>query len=150
MLKELLSKFKNNTGSQESQLPQEDSGSTHNDPSLLSSEKIKAVVADLTSANQIFKEAGFLMEQLEIEVGLVPKITPQFKQTKEISSEEEAQLLEQLNQKQMIKFVLLSLFKSSKMKKLLEGSEMYFYGIEIEITTAPAVKTIFKRKYQAQ
>jgi len=123
--------------------------SADNSGTLLSSDKIKAVIADLTNANQYFKDAGFLMEQLEIEVGLVPKVTPQFKQTKEISKDEENAILEQLVDRNMIKFVLISLFKSSKMKALMEGTELCFYGIQIEITSAPTVKTIFKRKYSA-
>ena len=146
MLKGLFSKLNKNSSDSnvDETVSTSDSSGT-----LLSSDKIKAVVADLTGANQLFKEAGFLMEQLEIEVGSVPKIIPQFKQTKEISKEEENKILEQLVNRNMIKFVLISLFKSSKMKALMEGTELYFYGIEIEITSAPAVKTIFKRKYSA-
>ena len=144
MLKGLFSKSNKNTPDNNV----ENSADTLNTSgTLLSSDKIKAVVADLTSANQLFKDAGFLMEQLEIEVGSVPKIIPQFKQTKEISKEEESTVLEQLVDRNMIKFVLISLFKSSKMKAMMEGTELYFYGIEIEITSAPAVKTIFKRKH---
>jgi hypothetical protein len=143
MLKGLFSKSNKETPKNDVQNSSNSSGT------ILSSDKIKAVVADLTSANQLFKDAGFLMEQLEIEVGLVPKITPQFKQTKEITLEEENTILQALTDRNMIKFVLISLFKSSKMKALMEGTELYFYGIEIEITSAPAVKTIFKRKYSA-
>ena len=146
MLKGLFSKFNK-------KMPENNVKHSVNTPNnsgtILSSDKIKAVLADLTSANQLFKDAGFLMEQLEIEVGLVPKITPQFKQTKEISKEEENSILQELTDRNMIKFVLISLFKSSKMKALMKGTELYFYGIEIEITSAPAVKTIFKRKYSA-
>ncbi|WP_444994372.1 hypothetical protein [Aliikangiella sp. IMCC44359] len=112
----------------------------------LTTEKIKAIVAELTAETPLFEEAGFLMEQLEIEIGLIPKIVPQFTQTKEISPEEEANFLGQLNNKQLLKFVLQSLFKASRMKALLESTELYLYGIEISVSAPPSVKTIFKRQ----
>ncbi len=144
MLKSLFSQLKNKLGNdQQEQLEEK----PHEDPiTTLTSDKIKAIVAELTSSNQIFEEAGFIMEQLEIEVGLTSRITPRFKQIKTITAEEESQLLERISHQKMISFVLISLFKSSRMKSLLQDTNMIFHGIEIEIATAPSVKTIFKRE----
>ncbi|TQV86384.1 hypothetical protein [Aliikangiella coralliicola] len=113
----------------------------------LTTEKIKALIADLNNAQPIFTEAGFIMEQLDIEIGLIPKLTPHFRQLKEISKQEEDQLLNQLNDRRLIKFILISLFKSSRMKSLLENADMYFHGIEIDITATPSVRTVFKREH---
>ena len=111
----------------------------------LTTDKIKALIAELNNAHPVFTEGGFIMEQLDIEIGLIPKLTPHFIQLKEISSQEEEQLLSQLNDRKMIKFIMISLFKSSRMKSLMENTDMYFHGIEIEITATPSVRTVFKR-----
>ena len=112
----------------------------------LTTEKIKAIVADLNSAGPIFSEAGFVMEQLEVEVGLLPKIIPQFLQIKKVSPEIETQLLQQLDDRKLLKFILQSLFKSSRMEALMEHTDLSLYGIEIEISAPPSVRTIFRRQ----
>jgi len=112
----------------------------------LTTDKLKAIVADLTNAEPIFTEAGFVMEQLEVEVGLLPKIIPQFVQTKKISPQMEADILEQLNDRKLLQFVLQSLFKSSRMEALMETTDLALFGIEIEISAPPSVRTIFRRR----
>ncbi len=111
----------------------------------LDTEKIKAIIAELNGADELFKEAGFVMQRLEIAIGLVSIITPCFTQTHLTSSEQEKQLLQQAGNKNITGFVLLSLFKSSRMKSLMDETPMEFHSIEIDITTSPLVKTIFKR-----
>lgn len=142
MLKTLLSQITQTfTKSETTQ-----STTTQNTSASLSSDKIKAVVADLTNADELFQEAGFIMQQLQIEVGFEPKITPQFSQFKILSKEDEKQLLMKLENRKMIQFILISLFKSAHIKAMLEGSKLCFHAVEIDITTSPTVKTIFKRE----
>jgi hypothetical protein len=112
----------------------------------LNTEKIKAIVAELNQSDDLFKECGFIMERLDIGIGLDSIITPCFKQLTILPSEQEAEMLKQAEGSSITQFVLLSLFKSSKMKSLMENSNMDFYRIEIDITSSPSVKTIFKRK----
>lgn len=112
----------------------------------LTTDKLKAIVADLTNAGPIFKEAGFVMEQLEVEVGLLPKIVPQFHQINKIPKEDEDAVLQQLNDRKLLQFVLQSLFKSSRMEALLGSTDLGLHAIEIEISAPPSVRTIFKRK----
>ncbi len=144
MLKDLFQHLIQKLDSQpeQSEFPEENNSSPIGQ---LTSEKIKAIVAELAAAEPHFKAAGFSMEQLEIEVGILPKIVAQFKQLNEISKEHENQILDGLKDKRLIQFLLLSLFKASRMKHLMENVDMVFHGVEIEIAAPPSVRTIFKK-----
>lgn len=143
MIKDILEQLKSKVDfNKEDSLSNED---TNSPITKLTTEKLKAIIADLNNAGSIFSDAGFTMEQLEVEVGLLPKITPQFLQTKKIDKEKERELLDDLNDKKLLQFILQSLFKSSRMEALMENTELSLYGIEIEISVPPSVRTIFKK-----
>lgn len=114
--------------------------------SSLSSDKLKAIILTLNEAEPIFTLAGYQMEQLDVEFGVEQKITPHFKQLEPVSQQQQDKLLAELGEQQLIKFIIISLNKSSRMQSLFENSELYYYGIEIDISSNPSVRTIFKRK----
>ncbi len=129
---------------------QEEDASSKSQPATgfanLSADKLKAVIASLTKAETIFIKAGYRMEQLDVEFGNATKLTPYFKQLESISQQQHDDLLAVLEDQQLIKFILISLNKSSRMQSLFDNSELYYYGMEIDISSAPTVRTIFKRK----
>jgi hypothetical protein len=112
----------------------------------LTAEKLKAVIVSLNQADPIFRKAGYLMEQMDVEFGIMPKLTPRFRQLSSVSDEEQAILIEEVKELQLIKFILISLNKSSRMQTLFEDSELYYYGMDIVISNEPSVRTVFKRK----
>jgi len=114
----------------------------------LSAEKLRAVIVSLNQAEPIFQRAGYIMEQLDVEFGKSPKLTPHFRRHQPISDEQHEQLLSEVEEQSLIKFMLISLHKSSRMQSLFDNSELYFYGMEIDISSAPSVRTIFKKKEQ--
>ncbi len=114
--------------------------------SNLNAEKLKAVIISLNQAEPIFEKAGYMMEKLTVEFGHESKLTPQFKRINLISEDEQNELLASLEDKQLIKFVIISLYKSSKIQSLFKDSALFYYGMEIDISSVPSVKTIFKRK----
>ena len=114
--------------------------------SSLSSNKLKAIISSLNQAEPIFTRAGYRMEQLDVEFGIEQRITPHFKQLELVSQQKQDELLAELNDQQLIKFIIISLNKSGRMQSLFENSELYYYGVEIDISSNPSVRTIFKRK----
>ncbi len=114
--------------------------------SNLSSNKLKAIIVSLNDAESIFARAGYRMEQLDVEFGNEQKITPHFKQLEPVSEQQQDELLAELNDQQLIKFIIISLNKSGRMQSLFENSKLYYYGLEIDISSNPSVRTIFKRK----
>lgn len=112
----------------------------------LTAEKLKAVIASLNEAEPIFTRAGYRMEQLDVEFGENTKLTPHFKQLEPINEQQLEILLAELKDQQLIKFIIISLNKSSRMQSLFKNSQLYYYGMEIDISSFPSVRTVFKRK----
>lgn len=147
MFKALLDKIRT-TDSEKTSFEEKEQSSTSqglDTDKNLSTDKIKAIVAQIHGHSNTFVSAGFVMEQLDIEIGLKSRITPHFKQTREISPEEQSALLEQTSDSSLIQFVLMSLFRSKKMEGLFENTEMSFHEVAIDITSEPCVRTTFKR-----
>ena len=107
-------------------------------------EKLKAVIDEVTSSFPLFEKAGFHVEEVQVEIGMTPKLMPRFKQVKEVSVSEQEALLQQAGEKKLVKFMLISLFKSSKMKNLITDPKLDFHGIEIDLTAVPSVRSIFR------
>jgi hypothetical protein len=107
-------------------------------------EKLKAVIDEVTSSFPLFEKAGFHVEEVQVEIGMTPKLMPRFKQVKEVSVSEQEALLQQAGEKKLVKFMLISLFKSSKMKNLINDPKLDFHGIEIDLTAVPSVRSIFR------
>ena len=112
----------------------------------LTTGKIKEVIISLNEAESIFERAGYHLQQMKVEFGNTPKLIPHFKQLNQIDEDEQDALLAEVEDKPLIRFVLISLFKSSQMQSLFDNSALYFYGMEIDISGSPCVRTIFKRK----
>lgn len=153
MLNQLLSLFRKKPSLNEDAV-REEATQPETAATNLNSDRIRAVIAELNQADAIFQEAGFLMQTLQVEIGVTPKVIPRFVQLSALSETEENALLErfeaQTKSSGIIKFVLISLFKASKMKALMQSTPFIFCGIEIDITTAPTVKAFFERYAPAQ
>lgn len=112
--------------------------------SELGVEKLKAVISEVTNAFPLFEKAGFEIEEVQVEIGIAPKLMPRFRHVKDISVSDQEAILEEVKDKQLIKFMLISLFKSSKMKNLIQDPKLNFHAIEIDLTAVPSVRGIFK------
>jgi len=140
MFKRIFNKKENLTDDQSTS-----SSDKNNSFTQLTAEKLKSVIVSLNQAESVFKDAGYVMQQLDVEFGNTPKLTPQFKQLEVIDEDKQDELLADLTEQQLIKFILISLFKSGRMKSLFDDSELYYYGMEIDISAEPSVRAIFKR-----
>jgi len=107
-------------------------------------EKLKSVIAEVTQAFPIFERAGYEVEEVQVEIGMMPKLMPRFRLVKEISVEEQQALLDEVSSKKLVKFMLISLFKSTKMKNLIQDPKLEFHAIEIDLTAVPSVRGVFR------
>jgi len=142
----MFSRFFNKKGSNSSSQKDPASAESNNPLPGLSAEKLKAVIISINQAEPFFLRAGYMLEQLDVEFGNTPKLTPHFKRLESVSEDEFEKILAQLEDQPLNKFMLISLHKSARMQSLFVDSELYFYGIEIDISSSPSVRTIFKRK----
>ncbi|MDQ7049238.1 MAG: hypothetical protein Q9M92_06730 [Enterobacterales bacterium] len=111
----------------------------------LSSEKIKSIIITLNQAEPIFDKAGYCMQQLDVVFGLEPKLTGHFKKIKDVNQADYEALIAQLEENQLIRFILISLHKSERINKLFSDSDLEYYGMTIDIAAQPSVTSIFKK-----
>ncbi len=107
-------------------------------------EKLKSVIAEVSAAIPLFEKAGYEVEEIQVEIGMTPKLMPRFRVAREISVAEQQHMLEEAGERKLVKFILISLFKSTKMKNLIQDPKLEFHSIEIDLTAVPSVRGIFK------
>ena len=108
-------------------------------------EKVKNVVNDFIDITPLIERAGYQIVDLEIELGLIPKLIPHFKKTREVGDEEKAQVLEELKEKRLVSMLVNALFKSDNFQSGLNLKNYRYTGIEVEITALPAVRLKYKK-----
>jgi hypothetical protein len=117
--------------------------------SELGMEKLKAVIAEVTSAFPLFERAGFSVEEVQVEIGLAPKLMPRFKHVRTLTPEEQTNILAEACDKRLVKFMLISLFKSVNMQNLIQDPKLQLHAIEIDLTAVPSVRGIFKTTHNS-
>ncbi|WP_196138367.1 hypothetical protein [Aliikangiella sp. G2MR2-5] len=150
MFKELLDHFRPKTGEKSSIEDSDESAKAAPDSSSLNTDRIKAVISELNNSDALFKESGFMMEKLDVTVGAESKVIPHFKHYHSVTDEEQIAILSRIADNSIIKFVLMSLFRSVKMSSLFDNTEMYFHQVAIDISTSPVVTTTFKREHSSK
>jgi hypothetical protein len=105
--------------------------------------KIKQMLDELHEDLPIFEKAGYKLHSLEVEIGISPKLIPHFRVCEHITEEKQKAILEEVRHKRMLYMLLLSLFKSSYLKKILRIGNLDFHGLKIELSAVPTVRLLF-------
>jgi hypothetical protein len=105
----------------------------------------------LTKTAQRFNEAmpyieraGYDVTEIEVGLGLSPKIVPHLRLRELIDEEEQIALLEETREKKLINTILSSLFRAASTRKKLKFNRFHFTDLELEISILPTVVLRFK------
>ncbi len=90
------------------------------------------------------ERAGYEVTEIEVGLGLSPKVVPHLRITKIISEEEKLVLLEETKDKKLVNTVLASLFRASAARSKLNFNKFHFSDIELELSILPTVVLKFK------
>ena len=115
------------------------------DPSGKVGDAILAVVKDLNAALPHLSKAGYTMDELEIEVGIPPKLIPHFS-VDETLAENTEQSLTDLEGNTVGYALFKALLKAADLQQKIVINDMSFARIEIEIGLIPAVRLSYKQK----
>ena len=113
------------------------------DPSGKVGEAVLAVVKDLNDALPHLAKAGYTMNELEIEVGILPKLIPHFT-VNEISGENIEQSSKDLEENTVGYALFTALRKATDLQQKLIIDGMSFARIEIELGLTPVVRLSYK------
>ena len=115
------------------------------DPSGKVGDAILAVVKDLNDALPHLSKAGYTMDELEIEVGIPPKLIPHFS-VDETLAENTEQSLTDLEGNTVGYALFKALLKAADLQQKIVIDGMSFARIEIEFGLIPAVRLSYKPK----
>lgn len=136
----LLDKAKQ-AGSAAKNMAAEKSGALKN----IGSDKIKEIIDELNKALPYIEQAGYVLDDLEIALGIPPKLVTHFDKQKDLSESEKNRLLDQIKETKLTHMLVSSLFKADELQKGVKVGALKFQEIEIEIGLIPAVILHFRK-----
>jgi len=111
----------------------------------------------LTKTAQRFNEAlpfieraGYDVTEIEVGLGLSPKVVPHLCIRELISEEEQFALLEETREHKLVNTILTSLFKASSAHKRLKFKKFHFTDMELELSILPAVVLKFRPNTESE
>jgi hypothetical protein len=104
---------------------------------------IAGMIDDINAAMPILAEYGYKMNELEIGLGLVPKVIPHFSISGELTEEQEKELLSKLEGKKIASLVVNALIQASKLQSSIKVNGLKFTEVEIEASVPPNVTLKF-------
>ena len=109
-------------------------------------DKLKAIFNEICNASDLISEAGYELDEIEVELSVPPKLIPHFIFKETISEEKRQELLTRTCDKKLMNLLLKSLFKASALQSSLRMGTYQMFEVEIEIGIIPAVKLKFNKQ----
>jgi len=103
-------------------------------------DRVRAVIDDFLAITPLIEQAGYKITNLDIELGLLPKLIPHFRKIGDIDETQKQQILSQVGDKKLMKLLISALFKADSFQNSLNMKNYDFKGIEVEIAPLPAVR----------
>ena len=117
------------------------------DPSSKVGDAVLDIISDLNDALPQLAKAGYTINELEIEVGIPPKLIPHFT-VDESPVENREHSLAGLEGNKVGYALYKALSKASDLQQKIVINEMRFARIEIELGLVPAVRLSYKPKFK--
>ena len=115
------------------------------DPSARVGEAILDVVSSLNDSLPHLAKAGYIMEDLEIELGVPPKLIPHFTVDGALLGNAEHALTD-LEGNVLGSVLFKALLKAAALQQKIVIKGMRFSRVEIELGIVPAVRLCYKQK----
>ncbi|WP_262693880.1 hypothetical protein [Kordiimonas aquimaris] len=96
------------------------------------------------------ERAGYEVTEIEVGLGLSPKVVPHLRMRELISDEEQLALLAETKEKKLVNTILSSLFKASAARSKLKFKKFHFTDIELELSILPTVVLKFRPNMDAE
>jgi hypothetical protein len=90
------------------------------------------------------ERAGYDVTEVEVGLGLSPKVVPHLRIRELISEEEQLALIEETRNKKLVNTILTSLFRASAAHSKLKFNKFHFSDMELELSILPTVVLKFR------
>jgi len=109
-----------------------------------SEEKMMESLEKIQDSERVFKEAGYLLRAIELEMGFNPKVIAALKRESQIGSRKKERLLKQHEDNKVLSTVLTSLFKAEALENKVHLRQLTFSEVHIEMGLVPAVHVLWE------
>jgi len=106
----------------------------------------ETLIADFKAALPHLRKAGYVLTELEVEVGITPKLIPHFYHDPAIELDMD-KTLAALEDNSIGTALMIALAQASKLQKTIEISDMQFNHIEVELGPIPSLKLQYKNDH---
>ena len=114
-----------------------------------SEEKMMESLEKIQEAERVFKEAGYKLQAVEMEMGFNPKVVSVLKRESEISDRKQERVIKQHKDNKLLKSMLTSLFKAEALEDKVHLKNLTFSEVHIEVGLVPAVHVLWEDKSTA-
>lgn len=111
-----------------------------------SEEKMMESLEKIQEAERVFKEAGYKLHAVEMEMGFNPKIVSVLRRESEIGARKQERLIKQHKDNKLLKSMLTSLFKAEALEDKVHLKNLTFTEVHIEVGLVPAVHVLWEDK----
>ena len=94
-------------------------------------EKVKAALGELALLSNSLSKAGWDLQELEVELGLTPKLTARLKATGETKEDQLQQIAKENPDKKMVEAVVTSLIQANKLRGSAENGTLKLQDVEV-------------------
>jgi hypothetical protein len=115
-----------------------------------SEEKMMESLEKIQEAERVFKEAGYKLHAVEMEMGFNPKIVSVLRRESEIGARKQERLIKQHKDNKLLKSMLTSLFKAEALEDKVHLKNLTFTEVHIEVGLVPAVHVLWEDKSAAR
>jgi hypothetical protein len=110
----------------------------------LGGDTLSKTAQQFNEALPYIERAGYDVTEVEVALGLSPKVVPHLKLRELINEEEQKALLQETQGKTLVNTILASLFRASAARRKLNFKRFHFEEIELEIGLIPGVVLKFR------
>jgi len=104
---------------------------------------VENIMKDFNAALPHLKGAGYILTEMEVELGIPPKLIPHFYHDPEIKLDLK-KTLKALENNSIGRALIIALAEAGELQKQLEVGEMQFNHIEVELGPIPALRLQYK------
>ncbi|MFC3053317.1 hypothetical protein [Kordiimonas pumila] len=109
-----------------------------------SGDTLRKTTQSFNEAIPYIERAGYDITEIEVGIGLSPRITPHLRLREIIDDEERMAILHEVRGKRLVHTILVSLFRATSARKNLNFQQFYFSDLEMELSLLPTVILKFK------
>lgn len=120
--------------------------STVDDLKADSEEKMMESLEKIQDAERVFKEAGYKLQAIRLEMGFNPKVVSVLRRESKINERKQERLLKQHADNKLLSSMLKSLFKAEALEDKVHLRRLTFHEVNIEVGVVPAVHVVWEDK----